>query len=108
MSVSKGKEYNEDLEDYIMVDVLGFCGCGSPDTILRNLERYLDIVEKRKYPKSDGLLVYAYVADAAKLTDHGGSVYGAWLTDKGEKVLRLLRENAIPSDEELGGNYEPE
>lgn len=87
------KEYSESLETYIMVDVLGFCACGSPWIILNGLEKYLDVVEKREYREDENFLLYAYVADRAKLTDHGGSVYGAWLTDKGEEILNLLREN---------------
>lgn len=87
------KEYSPSLETYIMVDVLGFCGCGRPGAILSGLEKYLGVTEKREYLEDENFLLYAYVADRAKLTDHGISVYGAWLTDKGKEVLNLLREN---------------
>lgn len=35
-------------------------------------------------------LLVAYAADAAKLTEHGGSVYGAWLTQKGDVFAEAL------------------
>lgn len=30
--------------------------------------------------------------DSAGLTEHGGSVYGSWLTDKGERFLAVMRK----------------
>lgn len=35
----------------------------------------------------DAFLLCAYIADDKKLTEHGGSVYGAWLTERGKKWL---------------------
>ncbi len=39
-------------------------------------------------------LLIAYIADRAQLTEHGGSVYGAWLTDKGTKWVEMLTASA--------------
>lgn len=81
----------EEVESYIMADVLGFCSCGSPDVIVDGLRRYLELVEKGDYLKDENLLVYAYISDREGLTYHGTSVYGAWITEKGKRILRILR-----------------
>ena len=98
LAIKNEKEYLTDLEDYIMVDILGFCGCGSPEIILGGLEKYLSVVEEQGYLEDENYLLYAYVADKARLTDHGLSVYSAWLTEKGKKILQALRENKLPSN----------
>lgn len=48
---------------------------------------------------SDSMLAlsYRYMIDALGLTEHGGSVYRLWLTDRGKDVLRLLSDNDIES-----------
>jgi hypothetical protein len=82
-----------------------FCGCGSPETVVKLVRDALAAIKARSDGefKEDYLvpvlgpldsptrLFFLYWLDAVGLTEHGGSVYGSWLTDKGKQVLELLR-----------------
>lgn len=82
------------------MDELGFCGCGSPEEVLSLL---LDALEwcgapnKAKLNRSveplneRGLMLALYVADDRDLIEHGGSVIGGWLTEKGRAFLETYR-----------------
>jgi hypothetical protein len=96
---------------------LKWCGCGNPDdalTFLRdvlqtmhdwseangmgrwneqNPEREAAKVREQELLPLDSPLAlsYRYFLDALDLTEHGGSVYGSWLTEHGEAVLAMLR-----------------
>lgn len=72
-----------------------WCSCGSPEIIVKAMGSYLNLFLETGYtPRiytTEGLLL-AYWADACDLTEHGGSVYGAWLSDKGKKWVELYNE----------------
>lgn len=86
-------------KSYLQTQILGFCGCGDPDSamifvrdILRLLKerKWLDDEMKQKLP-NDGIYYFVlYVLDSMKLTEHGSSVGCSWLTNKGEKVLENI------------------
>jgi hypothetical protein len=42
------------------------------------------------HDQTDVEVLLAYIADRARWTEHGTSIRGAWLTDNGKRVLRLL------------------
>lgn len=91
---------------------LNWCCCGRPEDALQKL---LDILENigKEHPegrapegywqkrsaeqdelfKNDSGLMYMtlYWLNSMGLSEHGGSVGGGWLTDRGEEVLRALR-----------------
>lgn len=81
---------SDELVDEIMY-MFDFCTCGAPDVFAEQLYEYLKIVESRTVP-DDTYIAYMYLADKAGLTEHGGSVFGAWLTIKGEKLLERMKE----------------
>lgn len=90
------KNYRARLEEEIL-DLFGFCHCGDPETIADGLQRSLNIIRIRGECRkpvgdlfSEADVAYLYLADKAGLTDHGGSVFSAWLTPKGEKLLKRL------------------
>lgn len=78
-----------------------FCGCGNSERILPLI---LDLLN-RHGPDDQGefdggpqaefsndldlLLMYCF--DAWELTEHGGSVWGAWLTDEGLRLRSAMR-----------------
>lgn len=87
-----------------------FCGCGNPDDVLDYLERVLAAYGVPDANKSEAewiaarhaldatiasdstlRLFVAYWIAAQGLTEHGGNVDGAWLSDHGRIVLGLLR-----------------
>lgn len=100
----------EEVEGFLGSE-LGFCGCGNPEDALGVIREYLSVLKVRhdtkdwsyakyqegitaiigKGPMADGLeMLVAYLCDDRKLSEHGGSVGGAWLTVKGESFLRDL------------------
>jgi len=68
----------------------GFCGCGSPNRIVDAMIEYLSQDDKM-LGCGEGLdqLMLAYWADSAGLTEHGTSVFAAWLTPAGRRWLEL-------------------
>jgi hypothetical protein len=90
--------------------VLKFCGCGNPEEELVFLRKVLEAYDACKTGMEQGEWVakredieacfggnddfwrhYVYWLAALDLTEHGGSVFGAWLSDEGRRVLELLR-----------------
>lgn len=94
------KPERQEFEDFIFSDI-GMCGCASPDDVLDMLEAFLE--RKQDYMSYDDQVAFAkehseelmlfmqYILDNKGFTEHGTSVYGAWLTDKGKRFLELLK-----------------
>lgn len=91
----------KEFEDTVFDDI-GICGCGDPDSVLDMLEEYLEkksdymsfkdqIAFAEKYHE-ELMLFMMYIMDNKGFTDHGSSVYGSWLTDKGKHFLELLKK----------------
>lgn len=75
------------------------CYCGNPHHMIEVLRTALALhsAPGEKYePLPPGTmdspmaLFVMYTLDAWKLTDHGGSVYGAWLTESGVRLREAL------------------
>ena len=86
---------DETIEEEVMRE-LGLCGCGDPWTFVRQLAEYLKNVRDR-VPMFEGenlekFIAYMYLCDDRGLTEHGSSVLGAWLTDKGKELLKRLEQ----------------
>lgn len=79
-----------------------FCGCGIPTTAvarLRDLLTLHPLYDNRAafelLVPNDGIqYLLLYTLDHFELTEHGGSVDGAWLTDKGKALLDSLNREA--------------
>ena len=103
----------EPLMDYYMYEELNLCGCGIPEDTYEIIRRYLhiredyytdkieykDVLERYKtdlHIKDDdslqaGLLQFMmYVLDHKGFTEHGSSIGGCWLTNKGRMLLTVL------------------
>lgn len=108
-----------------LFDRLPICGCGRPDMIVALLRDYLlslkhqkeewdadppvfpyqiDLAGKRFEPwiltadTADGEILrelIGHIADHAELTEHGGSVLGAWITEDGLKALEIWEERGV-------------
>lgn len=80
----------------ILFDEL-LCGCGCPQICWELLHIYLMC----KNSSNNWLklnrpfeLFFAYVIDVhCKMTEHGTSIYGSWLTEEGKKALNWLDKN---------------
>lgn len=96
MSTSRSAEMTrQDLRVFLQE---WFCGCGSPQDACRallNLLRlhplYEHYDELEAFLPDDGVqYLMLYTLDHFELTEHGGNVGGAWLTNKGKAVLVAL------------------
>lgn len=86
------------LED-LPGEILGICGCGKPDVALDIYKRALEWAEKSVGSRSTNpfedneelsvIMLYT-LADKAFM-EHGSSVYGSRLTEKGKILLKVLR-----------------
>jgi hypothetical protein len=101
-------EAKSPLTRFLEID-LKWCGCGNPEKALEYMRDVLRLLEARSAAHWDkesnaaidavmdtrtGLgISYAYMLEAADLTEHGGSVHGLWLSDKGKQILAAL--NAV-------------
>lgn len=91
---------------------LGMCGCGRPEDIKSFLYKLLQNHKKLKNEEitheeavknrreiiasEDPDTIYEFVFNVlneAGFLEHGGSVYGSWFTEKGEKFIDLLGQN---------------
>ena len=82
---------------------IGLCGCGDPDRVHQFLidclgsasddfPSLLDVDKVQNLILSRPQVVAEFVLhflDSVNLTEHGGSVYGSWLTDRGSQVLEI-------------------
>lgn len=91
--------------------VLGewFCGCGCREDAAGALLRLLRIHPLYEHqneltamlPDLGVKYLVLYMLDRLALTEHGGSVGGAWLTEKGEAVRDALNREAEDEFETL-------
>lgn len=105
-------------------DVWKFCGCGNPEHIVayvkgilkayKDAQEYTSKVSLTSAPddkwsrlrkniddaiatgkeNDNARLFVLYWLDSQNYTEHGGSVYGAWITDNGRKLLALLEADS--------------
>lgn len=93
---------------HLFFDELKVCGCGVPESagvlvrdILAALPSWEHEGELDKVLPTDGLLYFVLgVLTDANLIEHGGSIGGSWLTDRGDDVLKSLNRE-IAKDVEL-------
>lgn len=75
--------------NFLQGRILGFCLCGDPLSMLIEVCGYLEKIEKEKWLNFDFM---AYYLDSVGLTEHGGSINSAWLSEKGKRFIRIVRE----------------
>ena len=108
-SYNTDKGYETELEtlmNYFRYERLKWCGCGSVEesneTVRKFLDAHRDFDNRRDKMKEyfgvhsiydEPLLqCLAYTMDAAGFTEHGTSIYGAWLTEDGKDYLYCLEQ----------------
>lgn len=86
-------------EEYLWTGVLGGCGCGSSDyfaelsyKLLKEFSLSGADWDKRtlKVYDNEALEIIAHWMDAKGLIEHGTSIGGSWLTEKGKELLDLI------------------
>lgn len=86
-----------------------FCGCGDPTaatTRLRDILKLHPLYNHRDefealVPDNGLQYLLLYTLHHFDLTEHGGTVGGAWLTDKGKAVLEALNRESVDDFQEL-------
>ena len=94
-----------DTEAEAMYFSLGLCGCGCPENVHEFLVDCAKAVqagtETREYDsiraiealiknKPDVVAEFiGHFLDSKELTEHGSSVYGAWLTERGKQFVEI-------------------
>ena len=111
--IGKNRKPNEaEKEEFgnLVFKDLGLCGCGDPDAVLDMLEYFLSRhylsghednyiftwEEKEIFAKEHStelLLFLLYILNDKGFLDHGSSVMGSWITEKGERFLELLQKD---------------
>lgn len=77
---------------YDLIHELGICGCGCPKEAYEAVHKMLIMYMAPDYTKINDPheLFMAYTLDNLEFLEHGSSIYGAWLTDKGKGLLAAL------------------
>lgn len=110
------EQRKEDFET-IYFGEIGMCNCGRPEDVKKFIYELLKNHKDGKDEKitykvmtknrnriikgTDTDVVFEFVFHILEHNDllqHGGSVYGSWFTEKGEKFLELLAENLSEDD----------
>ena len=88
---------HDSLESAVWVGVFGFCSCGNPEYDMRRILRIMQILIDRSLEGFAELCdehncnqIYLYWLDKEDFTEHGSSIYGSWLTDKGKALYSAL------------------
>lgn len=98
----------------LRINVLDYwCGCGNPELACAALLRLLKLhplydnrAEFEEWIADDGVgYLLFYQLDHMELTEHGGSVGGAWLTPKGGAALKALERESADDFEALNEPY---
>lgn len=101
-----------ELDDMLFADV-GLCGCGYFEATVGTIYEYLkhkkdyggenykweewhkweaEFVEEHKELLYE---FFRYILDNRGFTEHGTSIGGAWITDKGKRLVKLLEESEV-------------
>lgn len=86
---------NEKVE---LIDELNICGCGNPNMVYRLIHVVMKDILKFSSVKVDDYVGYydymIYQLNEQGFLEHGSSIYGSWVTEKGEKLIEALDEMA--------------
>ncbi len=93
---------DEDFLESFLIQVFDFCGCGylldGTGVFLKQVlnafdDDYLSLDKIEDVCKTDKIVDFTlHFLDANELTDHGTSIYGSWLTEKGIALRECLNE----------------
>lgn len=93
-------------EEYFWMEILGGCGCGTSDILAEEAWAVFDYFAKKEYvagffdDNGKREILAHWMSSKDEFFEHGGSVYGTWLTEKGRdlylklsKDIETLKEN---------------
>lgn len=76
-------------KSYLQIKILGFCGCGNGDEVMKYVRDFLLSVQENRFGSYEDIpyMFISYWADHNEYTEHGTTVRCSWLTDKGKELL---------------------
>lgn len=80
-----------------LVDELNICGCGCPENVYRLIHVVMKEICESRVRTDDEIGFYDYMIyqlNEQGFLEHGSSIYGSWVTKKGEKLVEVLDEMA--------------
>lgn len=90
---------------YVSIELLGSCGCGNPEANVDYVEKMIlhHVADWSTSPgrssqttqeeyNDPAVQFFLYWADDKGLSEHGSSIFGSWLTDKGRQLLTDIAE----------------
>jgi len=83
----------DSIEEYILGEVLGFCGCGDPVIIaIQVILPFLKKIEKTEFGNYEDYeyMFLCYFANDKGILEHGTTARCSWLTKKGKLILEYL------------------
>lgn len=117
MTINDEIRYPNEVQRFYYEE-LNWCGCGCPGEVLTFMRDVLQAINNRSenwtdetnakifelVPRDTALgTSYLYMLDAHGLLEHGGSIGGSWLTDKGKDILKML--NSYPLEDAMDEHY---
>lgn len=80
-----------------LVDELRICCCGCPDQVYRLIHAVMKEISKKGTRTDDTVGYYNYMIyqlNEQGFLEHGSSIFGSWITEKGKKLIEALDEMA--------------
>lgn len=100
MRILKGSDEHIDIIENALHRFLVSCGCGQTYQgfkvyydFLKHMPNYEDsnkIYLDSSYPDIEVRTFILWSLSNQDLIEHGSTIYGSWLTEKGKRILRLL------------------
>jgi len=84
-------------DEWLFIGILGGCGCGSYDDFGKDMIKLLKFFstphENREWSIYDDRYyeLLSHWMDNKKLIEHGSGIGGAWLTEKGNNILDVIK-----------------
>lgn len=88
--LDEGGTSHRSKKSFLQTTILGFCGCGDPDSVMVYVRDLLKEINSQVWEKDESDLPYmffVYWANDKGFAEHGITARCSWLTDKGKEVL---------------------
>jgi len=94
--VSESWLWFDSVEEFILTETLGFCGCGNPEEqamyVRDMLSKHVETQQcwgNTSY-EDQPVMFFLQWAEGRDLSEHGCTIRCSWLTEKGKDVLSAL------------------
>lgn len=82
----------DSLFEAVWNGIFGFCCCGEPTTQLIKMYNLLSVMDEEipAEPKEEDI-IYLYLLDSKRMTEHGCSIQFSWLNDRGRALMKIIK-----------------